>query len=923
MGLMGRRLMAVLLILVLFALVPGTAFDNCASAATANEQTYLKPKMGKINVPANVADALNARADASSSSALVAPIPNGTIVELLGTKKYSNGKLWYKIRFNNNGTQTEAYGFADYIQIYTPKPANETYASPRPAYVDYSPETNVRSGPGQNYAMVKDKNGQNVTLNNGTRVEALAYQNGYYKCNIMIDGEQKVGWLYADFVRLYTTPAGDEEFVAQMKAQGFPDSYIESLRILHAQHPNWVFIADKTGLDWNASVDAESQFGKSLVYYTSPTSWKWVDDLSYTFKNADNVDGGFKGLDGKYWHAANRTATAYFMDPRNFLTESEVFQFETADYDEQIHTLERVQALLEGTFMAGDIPGEYMWTSQTVNRNEKGKIISVDTVEATSGTPLTYAYVILESAKISGVNPDMLVARIIQEMGSEGTSLIISGKHSKYPGLYNYYDFDTYADGKTDAITKGLFYASRSADVAKSASNYLASAKETVRPWNKRWKALYGGAILVGREYKEKGQDTLYFQKFNVSSAVSAGNKYTHQYMTNIQAPANEARTMWKACPDLDTAMTFKIPVYENMSDTPAPYPGGGSKANPNPYLASLEVEGCSLTPGFDYRQLTYDVNVSAETASVKVNAVPLATTTSVGSGTVQLQPGLNEIKVLSTAAYGNSVTYVLNIYRELPGENPEVNPTIPNNNPDPNAGTTDPNAGTTDPNAGTTDPNAGTTDPNAGTTDPNAGTTDPNAGTTDPNAGTTDPNAGTTDPNAGTTDPNAGTTDPNAGTTDPNAGTANPVETVEHIRTIYVLSEDGYITGVDPSTTAAAFKTHFKVDEGGEVTILNPDGTAVADDAVIGTGYKICTPKHQFVVVIYGDVNKDGLISIYDLLYIKRSMLNMIQLDDAAFRGANVKTDSVADIYDMLYIKRHMIGVSLLEQPKTAETVY
>lgn len=881
MGLKGRRFLAVLMIMVLFALVPGTAFVNRAQAAEASEQTYSKSKQGKINVPANIATALNARADASSNSALVAAIPNGTIVELLGTKKYADGKLWYRIRFDNNGTQTEAYGFAEYIDIYTPKPANETYASPKLAYVDYSPVINVRSGPSQNYAMLKDKKGQNATLINGTRVEALAYQNGYYKCNITIDGEQKVGWLYADFVRLYTTPEGDEEFVAQMKAQGFPDSYIESLRILHSQHPTWVFTADKTGLDWNTAVNEESAFQRALVNYTSPTSWKRIDDLAYTWKTADNKDGGFKKLDGFHWEAANSIATAYFMDPRNFLTESEVFQFESQSYNEEIHTLERVQALLEGTFMSGNIPDEYLWTSQTVNRNEKGVITSIDTVEATSGTPLTYAYVFLESAKISGVSPDMLVARVIQEMGTKGTSQIISGVSKTAPGHYNYYDFGTYATATADAITNGLIYAKQ-----KDAT--------TCRPWNTRWKSLYGGAIMIGRDYIAKGQDTLYYQKFNVSGAVAASKKYTHQYMTNIQAPANEARTMWQACPDLDTVIEFKIPVYENMPEENAPYPEGSSKANPNPYLASLEVEGYDLTPAFDYKTFSYDIVVSAETESVTVKAVPLATTTKVGSGSVPLQVGANEINVVSTAAYGNSQTYVINIYREEPVVPPDTQATIPNE-----------------------DPNAGTTDPNAGTTDPNAGTTDPNAGTTDPNAGTTDPNAGTADPNAGTTDPNAGTTDPNQ-----NVQPVEPVVVKESIKTSYVI-DGGYLYGVNPETKVADFLSKITIVEGGgDITVLNGNNEAVTD-GYIATGYKIKTPKQEFTVIILGDADKDGEFSIFDIMLIKRFLLELGDLDGLAKLAADVNCDHEIDLFDILYIKRHLLEIKQIEQPSVEEKVY
>lgn len=879
MGQSGRRILAVLMILVLVALTPGTGLGNRALAAEATEETYSKPKSGIINVTLAGTTALNAREDASSKSALVAAIPNGTIVELLGTKKYSDGKLWYRIRFDQNGTKTEAYGFAEYIQIYVPKPANETYASPRPAYVDYSPTVNVRSGPGQNYAMVRNSKGENATLINGTRVEALAYQNGYYKCNIVIDGETKTGWLYADFVRLYTTPSGDEEFVAQMKAQGFPDSYIESLRILHAQHPTWVFTADKTGLDWNTAVNEESAFQRALVNYTSPTSWKRIDDLAYTWKTADNKDGGFKKLDGFHWEAANRTATAYFMDPRNFLTESEVFQFECQSYNPEIHTLERVQALLEGTFMSGEVPGEYLWSSQTVNRNEKGVITSIDTAENSSGTPLTYAYVFLESAKISGVSPDMLVARVIQEMGTKGTSQIISGVSKTAPGHYNYYDFGTYATADKDAITNGLIYAKQ-------------NDPSTCRPWNTRWKSLYGGAIMIGRDYISKGQDTLYYQKFNVSSAVAASKKYTHQYMTNIQAPANEARTMWQACPDLDTVIEFKIPVYESMSDTPAPFPEGSSTANPNPYLKNLAVEGYSLSPAFDYKTLEYDLIVSADTESVYVTAEPLAATTKVGSGSVPLQPGMNEISVVSTAQYGNSKIYTLNIYREIPENAPDVNAT------------------------------PGDTPQVADPTDPNL-----SGGQDDPNSQTAPSVSNGNGEQSGTTDPNAGTTDPNAGTTDPNAGTAQqpviqePVVVKETIVTPYSVSGAG-VFGIMAGTSVADFLGRFRIAEGGSVSVLNANREAVTD-GLMCTGYIIRTPRQEFIAIVRGDVNKDGEINPIDLLYVKRHLLGIIELDTTAQLAADVKENQEIDPIDLLYIKRHLLEIMNLIEPVGADRTF
>ena len=816
----AKRVTAVLLVMILFVLIPGAGLSHRAEASevTVKEETYDTPKTGTIKVTLANTNALNAREDASSNSKLVEAIPNGTTVEVLGTKKYSNGKLWYKIRFKgSDGKTKEAYGFAEYIVIEKPKPVNEVYDSPRPAYVDYTPVTNVRSGPGQNYAMVKNKKGENATLINGTKVEALEYKNGYYKCNITIDGEKKVGYLYADFVRLYNTPSGDEEFVAQMKAQGFPDSYIESLRILHSQHPKWVFTADKTGLDWNTAVDEENVFGRSLVNYTSPTSWKRIDDLGYTFKTADNTDGGFKKLDGFHWEAANRVALAYFMDPRNFLTESEIFQFECQSYNPEIHTLERVQELLKGTFMSGDIPGEYMCESQKVNRKADGTITSIETVEKTSGTPLTYAEVFLMSAEISGVSPDMLVARVIQEMGTQGTSQIISGVSKTAPGHYNYYDFGTYATATADAITNGLIYAKK-------------DDPTTCRPWNRRWKSLYGGAIMIGRDYISKGQDTLYYQKFNVKPK-NARSLYTHQYMTNIQAPANEAKTMWQACPDLDTVIEFKIPVYKNMPESPEPYPEGSSKANPNPYLKSIEVEGFELTPEFDYKTFSYDLVVNEDTAEVNIKVETLAATAVAQSGTVQIAPGENAINILCTAAYGNSQNYVLNIYRPVP---------------------------------------------------------------------------------QGQEDPGQG--DPE----DP----PEPKEKQMHIKTSYIVDEQYFIWGVEPETKAEDFLKNFVIPEGETPQILDKNKEPVAD-GFITTGTIIKTSWQEFTVIIVGDINKDGELSPFDLVSIKRYIVGLTTLDANAMLAADVRKDDEVDPFDLVYVKKFVVGLSKIEQPKGEEKTY
>lgn len=686
----GKKLLALVLAAVLAAGSCGP-FAGRYAVAAGGETTYSTPKTGTAAYP--FGNGINIRSDAGSGfeqvlNDKVIPygyIPNGEQLQLLGEKRGTTGKTWYRIRYSTANGTIEGYAFAEYVSVAGSGNATmETYATPKTGYVDYAPAANLRSGPSSATPMVKDKYGNNVQLIGGTKVEVLGKASpvgtgAYYRCNVTVEGETKTGYLFADFVRTdYKAPSGDEDFVQEMKAKGFPDSYIEPLRILHAQYPQWIFNADVLNLDWSEALAAESAFGASLVNYVSPTSWKSLDPKAYSY-NVNGADGGWKKLDGFHWEGANQTAVAYFMDPRNFLTESELFQFEIQSYDPSIHTLERVQALLQDTFMKGNIPGEYKWDSQEVIRDEKGNVKEIKTAERTSGTPLTYAEVFLESAKISGVSPDMLVARVIQEMGTEGNSMIISGNSKTAPGHYNYYDFGTYADGTYDAVTRGLLYAKGDSYIfnGKDAAKTEATKKAICIPWNTHWKSLYGGAIMIGRDYINKGQDTLYYQKFNVANNRGGAALYTHQYMTNIQAPSNEARTMWQACSTAwqadaskAPALSFKIPVYKNMPENPMPYPKGDSTANPNAYLKTLSVTygGTALDIPFAYNKLEYGkFTVPESTSQVTVTAAALAGTTKIsGTGNnIALAYGDNAIKVTATAAFGNSVTYTINIFRE------------------------------------------------------------------------------------------------------------------------------------------------------------------------------------------------------------------------------------------------------------------
>lgn len=288
----------------------------------------------------------------------------------------------------------------------------------------------------------------------------------------------------------------------------FPGSYQAALRELKSAHSNWTFVPMKTGLDFNTSVSKEMG-AKSLIQKTTNNSSKgWVGE-------ACPSESG--------WYYATQPAVAYHMDPRNFLTETYIFQFEQLTFNASYHTESAVQTFLSGTFMKGKLADD-----------SQGR---------------TYAQAFYEIGKGRKLSPIHLASRVYQEQG-QGTSGLISGTYPGYEGYYNFFNVGVNGASTAEKIVKGLTY-----------------AKE--KGWNTRYKSLEGGAATIGNNYILKYQDTIYLEKFNVDKNSPYG-VYEHQYMQNIQAPSSESsstRKMYANAGSLNSAFVFKIPVFDNMPE--------------------------------------------------------------------------------------------------------------------------------------------------------------------------------------------------------------------------------------------------------------------------------------------------------------------------------------------------------------------
>ncbi len=352
---------------------------------------------------------------------------------------------------------------------------------------------------------------------------------------------------------------------------GFPASYKPFLRTLHKKYPNWKFVPYNTNINFATAVAKESSNNMSLIenYFSKFFKSNAPGDYFAATKRYIAKDGGT-------WVSASTNSVAYFMDPRNSLNESSIYMFESLSYDSATQTQAGVEAVLKGTFM---------YNTNICYLNTKGKYTKTNT---------KYSAQIIAAAKASNVNAYYIASKIRQEIGGAknskyagmGASGSVSGSYGSYKGIYNFYNIGAFTGA--NPIASGLNW-------AKSGSTYS-------RPWNTPMKSINGGAKYIGDKYINCGQNTIYFERFNVNRSSKYG-LYSHQYMTNVYGAAAESLLTSNAYSSMGIAgltKKFIIPVFKGMPDRNQSVTLGASAKNAKTSASIMIRKG----PGTGYKGL-------------------------------------------------------------------------------------------------------------------------------------------------------------------------------------------------------------------------------------------------------------------------------------------------------------------------------
>ena len=521
---------------------------------------------------------------------------------------------------------------------------------------------NVRSGPGTNY----EAYGQ-VVANSYFTILDVVQGDGrtWYKIPyrgttayiVVNPNNQKVMNSSGPFKKNVPVQNNITDPAFEKEIAGFPDSYKPALRYLHSRYPKWKFVPAPTSNNWTTSIDLQMQDLRSnTTQYRDDSAFH--ERYLYMVRNWQLIDAGNN-------YPSNRAGISYFMDPRNFLNETDIFQFEQLTFDPTVHNINVVKAILGSNPQLLELAPALMTAARETGVSpyllaSRMKLeITKDTKtiinSARGDIDLAWPPLFSGDKSISFLEPEDQLKQLERYIAS-GKKLNASQQEA-YDNLKGYFEWEAlehklFLETPLTAAEKSrleYFRVTRPAPIAEPVTKYYnlfniqatpstgvvdgnringviyaagkvrsgnglvnlgeATVKNSGLPWTSPEAAAIGGAKFMGRGYILNGQDTLYHQKYNVNGAV------WHQYMSNLSAPYSEGRSVANAYRQMGILSTdefvFRIPVFQDMPSSTA-----------IPEVISLNISNIpGEEPGSEMQLIDPD---DIETKPVETPQVPL-----------------------------------------------------------------------------------------------------------------------------------------------------------------------------------------------------------------------------------------------------------------------------------------------------------
>lgn len=116
------------------------------------------------------------------------------------------------------------------------------------------------------------------------------------------------------------------------------------------------------------------------------------------------------------------------------------------------------------------------------------------------------------------------------------------------------------------------------------------------------------------------------------------------------------------------------------------------------------------------------------------------------------------------------------------------------------------------------------------------------------------------------------------------------------------------YIIGIKQNTDLSKFERTLNANTNYDVYREN---IKLSKSDLVITGDKLITEYGEiFYIIVRGDISKDGIITIKDLVKIRKIILELEEFDELQQRAGNLAKDDVIDIKDLVIIRKIILGI-------------